>query len=241
MRLDVAFLPEEVGTLRGRVAVVVDVLRATTSLLTILERGCAEVLIAHTVEAARRCGRKHPDMLLAGEEHGRAPAGFDFGNSPVAFARAELEGRRMVFATTNGTRAVHRAQGASTILLACLRNRSAAARGGLAAAADEEDLCVICAGREGQFSLDDAYTAGAIVDALLAQAGGGNRLLLTDAALAAQALYRGTADPVSLFRRTRAGQNVVEIGLSEDLDYCAQRDASVLVPKVGDRLRVVGS
>jgi 2-phosphosulfolactate phosphatase len=239
VRLDVAFLPEEAGTLRGRVAVVVDVLRATTSLLTVLERGCAEVLIAPTVEAARRFGRRHPGMLLAGEERGRAPAGFNFGNSPVAFARAELEGRRMVFSTTNGTRAIRLAQSASTILLGCLRNSSAVARGGLAAAGGDDEVCVVCAGREGQFSLDDAYTAGAIVDALLAEAGG-NRLVLTDAALAAQALYRSTADAAGLFRRTRAGRNVMEIGLSEDLDYCAQRDTSVLVPEVGDRVRVAG-
>ena len=178
-------------------------------------------------------------MLLAGEEGGRAPAGFNFGNSPVAFARAELEGRRMVFSTTNGTRAIRLAQSASTVLLGCLRNASAVARGGLAAAGGDEGVCVVCAGREGQFSLDDAYTAGAIVDALLAGAGG-NRLVLTDAALAAQALYRSTADAAGLFRRTRAGRNVMEIGLSEDLDYCAQRDASVLVPEVGDRVWVAG-
>lgn len=239
MRLDVAFLPEEVGTLRGRVAVVVDVLRATTSLLTILERGCAEVLIAPTVEAARRFAHAHPDLLLAGEERGRAPAGFDFGNSPVAFARAELEGRRMVFSTTNGTRAIRLVQEASTVLLGCLRNCSAVARRGLAAAGGEEEVCVVCAGREGRFSLDDAYTAGALVDALLAEAGG-NPLVLTDAALAAQALHRSTADAAALFRRTRAGRNVMEIGLSEDLDYCAQRDTSALVPEVGDRVRVAG-
>ena len=239
MRLDVAFLPEEVGTLRGRVAVVVDVLRATTSLLTILERGCAEVLIAPTVEAARRFAHAQPDLLLAGEERGRAPAGFDFGNSPVAFARAELEGRRMVFSTTNGTRAIRLVQEASTVLLGCLRNCSAVARGGLAAAGGEEEVCVVCAGREGRFSLDDAYTAGALVDALLAEAGG-NPLVLTDAALAAQALHRSTADAAALFRRTGAGRNVMEIGLSEDLDYCAQRDTSALVPEVGDRVRVAG-
>jgi 2-phosphosulfolactate phosphatase len=240
VRLDVAFLPEEAGALRGRVALVVDVLRATTSLLTMMERGCAEILIAPTVEAARRYGRAHPDVLLAGEEQGRAPGGFDFGNSPVAFAAAALEGRRVALATTNGTRAVHLAQEASTILLGCLRNCSAAARRGLEAAKGE-DLCVICAGREGRFSLDDAYTAGAIVDALLAEPGGSDHFHLTDAALAAQVLYQRTADAADLFRRTRAGQHVVEIGLAEDLDYCAQRDTSLLVPSVGDRVRVVAS
>jgi 2-phosphosulfolactate phosphatase len=239
VKLNVAFLPEEAGMLQGQVAVVVDVLRATTSLLTVLERGCAEVLIAATVGAARLCRREHPDMLLAGEQRGRAPAGFDFGNSPTAFARAELLGRRMVFCTTNGTRAVRLAQEAPTVLLGCLRNCSAVARSGLAAAG-EEGLCVICAGSDGRFSLDDAYTAGAIVDALEIEAAG-DHFVLTDAAVAAQALHRSTADAAALFRRTRAGMNVMAIGLSEDLDYCAQRDRSVLVPEMGDRVRVLRS
>src|SRR5205807_4137111 len=166
--LHVAFLPEEAGALRGRIAVVIDVIRATTSVLTMLERGCAEVLIAPTIEAARRYREAQADVVLAGERDGRAPAGFEFGNSPVAFAGAALAGRRVVFATTNGTRAMHLAQEASVVLLGCLRNRSAVARGALSfAARDGLGLSVVCAGREGRFSLDDAYTAGAIVAAAL--------------------------------------------------------------------------
>lgn len=235
-----AFLPEEAGPLRGRTVVVVDVLRATTSLLVMLERGCAEVLIAPSIEAARRYHRAHPDVLLAGEQGGRAPAGFDFGNSPVAFAAAALAGRRVVFATTNGTRAMHMAREASLALLGCLRNRSAVAQEALSAAArDGLGLSVVCAGREGRFSLDDAYTAGAIVAAALTRREGAGSVDLTDAAMAALELYRGTAQPAALFRRTRAGQNVIAIGLAEDLDYCAEPDRSETVPRLGDRVQVV--
>ena len=237
--MHVAFLPEEAGPLPGRAVVVVDVLRATTSLLVMLERGCAEVLIAPSIEAARRYHRAHPDVLLAGEEGGRAPAGFHFGNSPVAFAAAALAGRRVVFATTNGTRAMRMARDASVVLLGCLRNRSAVAREALAAARDGLGLSVVCAGREGRFSLDDAYTAGAIVAAALTGREGGGSLELTDAAMAALELYRGTPQPAALFRRTRAGQNVIAIGLPEDLDYCAEPDRSETVPRLGDRVQVV--
>ncbi len=237
MEVHVAFLPEEAGSLRGRTAVVIDVIRATTSLLAMLEGGCDEVLIAATVEAARDYHHAHPEVLLAGEEHGRAPAGFDFGNSPAAFSEALLAGRRVVFATTNGTRAVHAAKDAAPVFLGCLRNRSATAQVAAAAAAEiGRGLAVVCAGREGQFSLDDAYTAGAIVDAVASLRGD---LTLTDAAVAARTLYRSVADPAALFRQTRAGRNVIAIGLADDLDYCAKADQSTLVPRLGERVRVV--
>jgi 2-phosphosulfolactate phosphatase len=238
--LHVAFLPEEAGPLRGRIAVVIDVIRATTSVLTMLERGCAEILIAPTIDAARRYREAHADVLLAGEEGGRAPEGFEFGNSPVAFAEAALAGRRVVFATTNGTRAVRLALDAAVVFLGCLRNRSAAARAALAAATEAgTGISVMCAGREGRFSLDDAYTAGAIVDALVGHTKA--EIDLTDAGVAARELYRSASDPAALFRRTRAGQNVIEIGLTHDLEYCAGVDQSMLVPRVGDRVRVVAS
>jgi len=237
VEVHVAFLPQEAGSLRGRAVVVIDVIRATTSLLAMLEGGCDEVLIAATLDGARAYRDAHPEVLLAGEERGVAPAGFDFGNSPVAFSDAVLTGRRVVFATTNGTRAVHAARDGAPVLLGCLRNRSATAQVAAAAVGEAaRGLTVVCAGREGRFSLDDAYTAGAIVDAVAALRGD---LPLTDAATAARMLYRSAADPAALFRQTRAGQNAIAIGLSGDLDYCARADQSTLVPTLGERVRVV--
>lgn len=240
VELHVAFLPEESGASRGRVLIVVDVLRATTSLLVLIERGCAEVVVAPTVDAARRFGRAHPGALTAGEEGGRAPEGFEFGNSPVAFARADVAGRQVVLATTNGTRALHAARDGALVLAGCLRNRAAVAREAADAAAERgSDLSVVCAGREGRFSLDDAYTAGGIVEALLTDPAPRREWVPTDAALAAQALYRAQPDAEAVFRITRAGQNVIQIGLEEDLRYSAERDRSAVVPRVGDRVRLV--
>ncbi len=240
MELHVAFLPEEIGPPRRRAAVVIDVLRATTCLLVLLERGCEEVLIAPSLDAARRYRDAHPSVLAAGEEGGRTPEGFDFGNSPVAFERSDLAGRRVVLATTNGTRAMRDARDVPVALAGCLRNRTAAARAVLAAADRAGlDITLVCAGREGRFSLDDAYTAGAIVDAALAEAGG--RLDLTDAALAARTLFQAFPDAEVIFRTTRAGRNIIEIGLAEDLPYCAERDRSVVVPRLGERVRLLGA
>lgn len=239
VELHVAFLPEEDEASRQRVLIVVDVLRATTSLVVLIERGCAEVIVAPTIEAARRFARAHPAVLTAGEEGGRAPQGFDFGNSPVAFSRADVAGRQIVLATTNGTRAMHVARDVAVTLVGCLRNRSAVAREAADAAADGYDLTVVCAGREGRFSLDDAYTAGAIVDAILSEPTPGREFHPTDAARAAQALYRALPEAETVFRTTRAGQNVIRIGLEEDLRFCAARDRSAVVPRVGDRVRLL--
>ncbi len=220
--------------------VIIDVLRASTSLVVLIERGCREVLIAPSLDAARRYHEAHPDVLTAGEQGGRAPQGFDFGNSPVAFMRADLAGRRVVFATTNGTRAMHAARDSSRILVGCLRNRSAVAREAVRDAAGTGlDVSLVCAGREGRFSLDDAYTAGAMVDTILLDPQGRDRVSLTDAALAAHALYHGSPDTEALYRKTRAGQNVLEIGLEEDLRFSAEKDRSSVVPRLGDRVRLL--
>lgn len=233
-----AFVPEESGARERRVVVVVDVLRATTSLLVLVERGVSEVVIAPSVSAARQYRGLHPGVLAAGEERGQAPEGFDFGNSPVAFARADLSGRRVVLATTNGTRALLAVKEAPVLLAGCLRNASAVARAARAEAVGTgRDVTIVCAGREGRFSLDDAYTAGAIVDAMRRH--GGEGLVLTDGAVAAQTLYQSLPDALAVFRTSRAGRQLVEIGLEEDLPFCASRDCSDLVPRVGDRVHLL--
>jgi 2-phosphosulfolactate phosphatase len=226
--------------------------------LTLLERGAAEVVVAPTIEAARRyaaaalppvaaasgaapfhqadekaAGSASLPVRTAGEQGGLAPPGFDFGNSPAAFARADVAGSRWVIATTNGTKALHAVRDAPVVLAGCLRNRTAAAR--LAADAAVQggfDLTVVCAGREGRFSLDDAYAAGAIAEAALEYLAGRSPCRTTDAVLAATTLYRSWNDASALFRLTAAGRNVVAIGLEEDLRYCAVSDASEIVPRV---------
>ena len=258
MELHVAFLPQESGDVRRRVAIVVDVLRATTSILTLFERGCAEVLVAPTVDAARRYAEvaRGPapaagpsaspvsterrergaagGVRTAGEQGGLAPEGFDFGNSPAAFARADVAGSRIVMATTNGTRAFHAVREAPVVLTGCLRNRRAAARAAVEAAIQGGlDVAVVCAGREGRFSLDDAYTAGGISNAVVDYLTDRVPCRTTDAVLAAETLYRSWPDAAKLFRLTAAGRNVLAIGLAEDLGYCAVPDCSELVPRVG--------
>ncbi len=131
--VDVLLTPAEAGSelVAGptSVAMVIDVIRATTTLSVIFDRGCARVLVAGDIPAARAFVAGAADSyLLAGEVGGVRPPGFDLGNSPVEMAAAELAGREIVFSTTNGTRALRACAGARAILAGSLRNAEAACR-----------------------------------------------------------------------------------------------------------------
>jgi len=128
--VDVLLTPAELGgELRpgpADVAIVIDVIRATTTLAVLFDGGCAGALVAGDIPAARAFAAGHPGVyLLAGEVGGLPPPGFDFGNSPVELAAADLRGRQVIFSTTNGTRALHTCAGAGAILAGSLRNAQA--------------------------------------------------------------------------------------------------------------------
>jgi phosphosulfolactate phosphohydrolase-like enzyme len=166
--LDVALVPTFVegdpAQRNGVVYAVVDVIRATTTLTVAFAAGCRRVLLAPDIETALERAHREPGrFLLGGERDGVAPPGFDFGNSPAEYARADLAGRDLLFATTNGTRALRACTGGFAICAASYRNAEAAARVivrlGLQAGAtgaapahrsDEPAIVVVCAGRENQ-------------------------------------------------------------------------------------------
>lgn len=246
MRVHVALLPSLVlhyglpgdselpaGAPSLRVCVVVDVIRASTSLITLVERGAAPIYIASDVASARAAAAERDGMVLAGEEAGLAPAGFHYGNSPVELSRAPVAGKPVIFVTTNGTAAIRAVEGAAAVLVGALRNGTAVChQAWQLARQDEGDVTIVCAGREQAFGLDDAYCAGFLVDRLLER----GPSELTDGAKAALRLYRTEPDALALFRSSAAGQNVMRIGLAHDLEYCAQPDASSVVPRLGREL-----
>jgi 2-phosphosulfolactate phosphatase len=208
----------------------VDVIRASTTLVTFVERGASRIHIASGIEAARAGAARVDGAVMAGEQDGVAPPGFDYGNSPVEAARAEVEGRPVIFATTNGTAAIRAVHALGPVLVGALRNARAAAAEGVAAAREDGcDLTIVCAGREGSFGLDDAYCAGALVERILQL----EKFELTDAADGALRLRRSAPDALTVFTQTAAGQNVIRLGLRADVEFCAQVDVSQAVPRLG--------
>jgi 2-phosphosulfolactate phosphatase len=210
----VAFTPVE--TVRVRTAIVVDVLRATSTIVQALDAGYRRVFCCSEVEEARALREGLNGAVLAGERRAQAIPGFDLGNSPREFVRPL--GEQLVLTTTNGTRAVVAAAAVSdAVFVGSLLNLGAVSR---AVVERAEDVAVVCAGVEGVFSLDDAYCAGRIVEAL-----GGDR---TDAAEAAVRIANSfpTAE-----EGLRAAQNPRQEGLDEDIAWCAQENVCAVVPR----------
>lgn len=158
--------------LAGATVIVIDVLRASTTLATALEHGAAEVLAVAGLDEAREVAaelvtRRRPKPLLAGERGCLKPAGFDLGNSPAEMTPAAVAGRTLVASTTNGTRALLAAGEARVLLLGAFVNLSATAD--RVVEEDEGDVAIVCAGVDGQAAYDDVAAAGAFVAALAAR------------------------------------------------------------------------
>ncbi|HKK27292.1 MAG TPA: 2-phosphosulfolactate phosphatase [Gemmatimonadota bacterium] len=233
MRLGVRLLPSAVREeeVEGRVAVVIDVIRFSTSVLAALEAGAAEVRTAPSPgEAARLAdGLGRSEVLLCGEVGGKPIEGWDLGNSPRELASGRVAGRTLVYSTTNGTRALERVRGAERVLVACFRNLGAVARRVRELGAP---ALLVCAGRDDRVGLDDAWCAGLLADRLAEEEA---RPELDDGARVAVAASRslGTPDRDAL-AATGAGAALVRIGYGGDLDVCAEMDRTGAVPVLGE-------
>jgi len=230
LRLDVALLPNLIHDARSAFAVV-DVLRASTSIVTLLERGVPAVIPAAGLEEARALRKRHPSHLLCGEQGGLAPPGFDYGNSPAEFAAASLNGRTAILATSNGTRILNDLAGAPAVLVGALVNREAAAYALLALAAEYGcDATIVCAAAPGgrSIALEDALGAGAIAEATLRL---DPSLQPTDAAIfAREAFLAARAGLPAALASARHGAELIAAGFAADIEYCARLDASTTVP-----------
>ena len=219
MHVHVAFTPDESAA--APTGVVVDVIRATSTICQALASGYERVLCAAEVETARALRDEIPDVTLGGERLGLRIDGFDLGNSP----REYLEPRSAVLAmsTTNGTRAiVTAAERCERVLIASLLNLAAVAE---AARAHGEDVAIFCAGVKGSFALDDAYVAGRIVEGLGCEH--------SDAAEAAVRVANSYATAEEAFRQSRSGRNLINNGpeLEADIAYCARESVLDVVPR----------
>lgn len=224
MRLRVDLLPH--GNYPD-VVLVVDVLRATTTAVTYLERGADALLLTATPEVALalRGAASAEGVLLGGERGGLPIPGFDFGNSPVEAAAQNFTGRVVVMNTTNGTGAAHiAAQTGKHVLLAALTNAHAAARRARALATEE--IAIVCAGTDARVGLEDVYAAGVLAEYLLAL----GEFRIDDGARIALTIRRNAGDPLEALSSSGHGQHLVGLGLGDDVRYAAQVSTSTVVP-----------
>ena len=236
MRLDVFFTPNQVKVpdTQGRLVIIVDVLRASTTVATALGNGAKTVIplegpdevISRSKEFARS------QTLLAGEQKMHPISGFDLGNSPQAFTPEVVEGKTILLTTTNGTRALLGVQGARDIVVASYVNFTAVLAMMKVAASSNTDIAIICAGEEGGFTLEDAACAGRYVRAIPKRAA----LAVNDAAAASVLIEKKYGDNIAkVFKESTHGQALESAGFGDDLAAAAEVDSYPVVPIWQDR------
>jgi len=221
VRIDVAFTPAEAGP--THVAIVVDVMRATSTIAQALASGYRRVLCCREIDDARALREQLGDeAVVGGERKAVRIEGFDLGASPRDYLEPRAE--TAILTTTNGTRTIlAAAANAEIVMLGSLLNLGAVAAAGRASG---EDVTVVCAGYEGAFAVDDAYCAGRIVELL-----DGER---TDAAVAAAAIARAYPTAWEGVNARTYGPP----GLEDDLRWCTQENTLSVVPRF---TRMVGA
>lgn len=225
--------------LADKTVVVIDVLRATTTITYALASGAKEVIPCLTVEDARRIAQREQQPVLLGGERGGLPIdGFDLANSPSEYTKERVEGRCIVFTTTNGTKAMMQCRLAQRTLIAAFANLSALAVD-LEGASEAE---LLCAGTRGEITREDVLLAGAIVQRVIGQRPG--QIAMNDqAAIAADAwssLDIQSHDPgklATVLRETRGGRRLLEIGLDRDIEIAARIDQVAVVPELDPQSR----
>lgn len=236
MRIDVHFTPTGLtpGDLSGRGIVVLDVLRATTTVITALANGAKAVIPAATSEEAVRLASnlEKDGVLLAGERKSLKIEGFALGNSPREMTPEAVAGKTIVLATTNGTPALVASQGGDPVLVGAPANFAALSIRAREALVQRADLVIVCAGRERQFALEDAYTAGRLIKAVRKGLG---KLTLNDAAHAALALIDHYDSWDAAFAGTMAARQLVEANLKADVEFCAKPNRFGTVPQYAER------
>src|SRR2546428_2453321 len=230
MVVDVVLLPNDLqpAHLAGRVVVVFDVLRATTSMAAALAAGVKEIRVFGDLDAVRAAAgeREMSNRLLCGERDCLPPEGFDLGNSPGAFSRSLHAGRVMYMSTTNGTRAIVAARAAHAVLTGALVNARVVARA-IAGRWAHLNVTLLCAGTGGAVAMEDVIGAGAVLQAL---AGLTPITLASDSAAMARRLFDAArADLRGALAEARGGRNVIAAGLAQDVDFAARLDAIDIV------------
>ncbi len=234
MKIDVILTPGETtpAALAGRTVIVLDILRASTTIIQALSVGARSVFPVPSIEEALRLANTfgRDEVLLSGERRCLPIEGFDLGNSPLEYTPERVGGKILVMTTTNGTAAMALTTTAERVLIGSMVNLSAVIADLVRTGADPVFLC---AGRERQFALEDAACAGEFARRLMEARPG--EWTLNDGAHAAITLAREFGTGEALFELATGGRAIVEAGIPEDLAFCARVDTHDVIPILHDR------
>jgi 2-phosphosulfolactate phosphatase len=203
-----AVRPEQV---RGTLCVVIDVLRASTTIVTALANGCPAVIPVETPGEARALAQKQ-GCLLGGEREGLRIEGFDFGNSPLEYVPEKVSGRPIAFTTTNGTRAIRACAHSDTLVVASFLNGRGVIR---LLEREQRDILIVCAGTRGKASIEDTVCGGMLLEGVHAEG-----TAEVDEALTLWGAHKSDL-PSMMKSRSDHGRTLLQLGFERDIDFAA--------------------
>ena len=211
-------------------AIVIDVLRATTSIIRAAQNGALKIIPTKepgdAASVAMNIGAR--DCVLAGERGGIRLPGFDIGNSPLDFSPEAVSEKNVIFCTTNGTQAICGMSGAANLLIGAMINRTAVARRAVELG---QDIVIMCAGTDGRFSADDICAAGAIIDAIYSFVG---RIPTDDCGIVSHLLYCDWLENRIDLDSTLHCSRLIRLGFGDDIKFCFTPDVTDVVPFLKD-------
>lgn len=226
--------------LKGKTVVVIDVLRASTTICSALLNGAKEIIPVLTLETATKIASNLFDgqFLLGGERQGKMIDGFDMGNSPSEYSVEKVDTKSIVFSTTNGTVAIYRSRYAEKVFIGGFVNLSVLCNHLINL--EIQELVIVCAGKENYFCIEDSLCAGAIISNLI-ESKKNETFVLTDAARTSQSIWRELKGNLSdEIRNSDHGKYLTSIGLTDDVELASTIDKYPVLPylKDGSTLRV---
>ncbi|MDP4173076.1 MAG: 2-phosphosulfolactate phosphatase [Bacteroidota bacterium] len=230
MKVNVHFSPLHSDELyfTAKTTVVIDVLRATTTVLAALHNGAKEVIPVNSVEFAMKVSVNSfgGQTLLGGERNTKKIEGFQLGNSPLEYSKEAVSGKSIILFTTNGSKAIVKAKFSETLLLCSFLNvKSVAAY----LANLNKDIEILCAGKTGSFCIEDTICAGRLITELKNLKG--EELELTDSSKASVILDNAYGNDLQkVLSECEHGKLLIENGFQEDVNYCAQVSVMDLLP-----------
>ena len=232
MKINLFFTPNEVKEeeLNNQTVLVIDVLRASTTIAYALRNGCKEIIPTSSMDTAIELSRKigRDAALLCGEREGKKIEGFDLGNSPFEYEAEKIKDKTLIFATTNGSKAIVKGGVGFSLTVGSFVNFQAVAD---YLNSNSNDLSIICAGKLDQFSIEDAVCGGLYIDALVKK----GVLMLNDGAYAALKLYEiYKGDLLEMLKRSSHGQYLIELGFEKDLYLCSEVNSLNILPMLTD-------
>jgi 2-phosphosulfolactate phosphatase len=231
--LETCFSPAlfEAGKHEGSLVIIIDILRATSAICTAFENGAESIIPVETVEEARQY--KLMGYLVAAERDGFVLDFADFGNSPFNFTREKVQGKQIVYSTTNGTGIIKLAEKARHIAIGSFLNITAICKW---AVSRESDVVLFCAGWKNRFNIEDAICAGYIAEKLLASSFYSTICDSTNAAIDLWSLAR--KNPVGYIQKAAQRSRLREKGLDDCIEFCFSHDFTDKVPVFRDGILV---